>query len=197
MPRRLGPSLATLLLTTFGTTSGAVAVEAQPAVEHRFPAMKATTLGGRKVTLPRDFGGRANLLLVAFKREHQALVDTWMPAAQRLAAAHEGLRYFELPTLGRTLTLIRPVIEGGMRGGIPDGGTRDRTITLYTNVDAFRTALGIPTDRTVHALLVDEAGVVRWRAEGAFTEAAGAGLADAVARLATARAPTGTPRESR
>jgi hypothetical protein len=172
---------------------GAVAAAAQPVAEHRFPTLKATTLGGRKVTLPGDFGGRANLLLVAFEREHQALVDTWMPAAQRLAAAHDGLRYYELPTLGRTLALIRPVIEGGMRGGIPDGATRDRTITLYTNVDAFRTALGIPSDRTVSALLLDDAGVVRWRAEGAFTEAAGAGRADPVARLTTTRAPGRTP----
>jgi hypothetical protein len=189
MPSRLGRPTAALLLSLFGAGVAA----AQPAVEHRFPTLQATTLGGRKVTLPRDFGGRANLLLVAFEREHQELVDTWMPAAQRLAAAHEGLRYYELPTLGRTLTLIRPVIEGGMRRGIPDVATRDRTITLYTNVDAFRTALGIPSERTVHALLVDEAGVVRWRAEGAFSEAAGAGLAEAVERLAPARAPARTP----
>jgi hypothetical protein len=182
MTRRVGPPIVALLLMLFG----AAKVAAQ--VEHRFPALEARTLGGRAVALPRDFGGRANLLLVAFEREHQALVDTWMPAAQRLAAAHGELRHYELPTLGRRLALIRPVIEGGMRSGIPDRATRDRTITLYTNVDAFRTALGITSGRTVHALLLDEAGVVRWRAEGPYTEAAGAGLAEAVVRLTTARA---------
>ena len=189
MRPRLVPCSAALLLAAAGASTAA----AQSAVEHRFPTMQAATLGGRKVSLPRDFGGRANLVLVAFKREQQALVEGWMPAAERLAAARPGLRYYELPTLGRGLTLIRPVIDGGMRSGIPDAAARDRTITLYTNVDAFRTALGLAGTRTIYALLLDEAGVVRWRAEGAFTEAAGAGLAAAVERLAAGAAPARGP----
>jgi hypothetical protein len=101
--------------------AGTVAV-AQPPTEFHFPTLSSTTLAGRKVTLPHDFGGRPTLVLVAFKREHQRLVDTWLPAAGRLATAHAGFHYYELPTLGRGLTLMRPMIDGRMRRGIPDAG---------------------------------------------------------------------------
>jgi hypothetical protein len=79
------------------------------------------------------------------------------------------VRFYELPTLRRGYLLLRPVIDGGMRSGIPDSVTRDLTITLYTDVAAFRDSLGLATDERIHTLLVDAAGVVRWQGEGSYT----------------------------
>ena len=188
--RRVGAIVAATLL--LGAAPGPLAGQtASGSREQRFPAITASALSGRKYSLPEDFDGRANVVLVAFRREQQAVVDTWLPAAQKLAAANPAVRYYELPTISRRYTLLRPLIDGGMRGGIPDPAMRDATITLYTNVDAFRRALGLASDRTIYALLVDTRGVVRWRGEGAFTARQGAELTRATAALLAA--PTARP----
>jgi hypothetical protein len=163
----------------------APALAAQPAAptEHRFPSISATALSGRKFSLPKDLEGEVNLVLVAFAREQQALVDGWLPTAKLLAAELPGLRYYEMPTIGRGFVLIRPIISNGMRGGVTAQADREATITLYTNVDAFRRALALPSEDTIYALLLDRTGTVRWRGEGTFTEAQGASLRAAAARL--------------
>jgi hypothetical protein len=146
----------------------------------RFPTIRADALSGRSYTLPRDFAGRANLVLIAFRREQQADVDTWLPAARALAASSPEVRYYELPTIGRGYVLMRPIIARGMRGGVTDPEARDATITLYTNVDQFRATLGLASADVVHALLLDGDGVVRWRAEGRLDAAREAALRQAV-----------------
>ena len=181
--RRMAAILAAAAAWVHAAPRPLSAQAAGGAREYRFPAITAAALSGRKYSLPRDFDGRANIVLVAFRREQQRDVDTWLPAAQELAAANAGVRYYELPTISRGYTLLRPLIDGGMRGGIPDPAMRDATITLYTNVDAFRAALGLASDRTIYALLVDAGGVVRWRGEGAFTARQGAELTRATTAL--------------
>jgi hypothetical protein len=167
----------------------APALDAQPAGDAapRFPTIQATALSGRKYTLPRDLDGQVNLVLVAFARQQQAVVDTWLPAVRALAAERPTLRYYELPTIKRGFVLISPIISSGMRVGVTDPEAREATITLYTNVDAFRRALALPSDDTVYALLLDRSGAVRWRGAGAYTDAQGAELRAAVARLLDAR----------
>lgn len=156
---------------------------AAPATVVVFPTLGGTNLSGRDFTLPRDFEGRLNLVFVAFQREQQAVVDTWLPHARELAFRNPELRFYELPTIARRWVLIRPIIEGGMRGGVTEKAARDATITLYTDTDRFRRSLALPSDRQVYALLVDRAGRVRWRSEGGFTAARGAALDAAVERL--------------
>ena len=189
--RRFGAMLAAAV--SLHAAPAPLAAQTPPSARpHRFPAITASALSGRKYSLPRDFDGRANVVLVAFRREQQSVVDGWLPAVQELASANRDVRYYELPTISRGYTLLRPLIDGGMRGGIPDPAMRDATITLYTNVDAFRSALGLASDRTIYALLVDADGVVRWRGEGVFTARQGAELARATAALLAA--PSGPGR---
>ncbi len=142
----------------------------------RFPAVTGTSLTGRTFHLPADFEGERNIVLVAFKRHQQADVDTWTPHLRPLAAAHPGLRVYELPTLGRRYLLMRPIIDGGMRGGIPDSAVRAATITLYINKKPFRTALGISDEDHIEVLLVDRRGRILWRRAGRYDAGAEAEL---------------------
>ena len=180
-PRRT-PQLMLALAAALLGAAAPLHAQAEAGVGGRFPTITSAALSGRRYSLPRDFEGRANVVLIAFRREQQRDVDTWLPTARALAADNRELRFYELPTISRGYVLLRPVIDGGMRGGIPDSATRDLTITLYTDVGRFRRALGLASDRTIHTLLVDSAGVVRWRAAGAFTPAQG----DALRRAAAA-----------
>lgn len=139
----------------------------KPAV---FPDLTATNLAKQKMRLPQDFAGTRNLLLIAFEREQQKDVDTWLGAVKGIESAHPNFRYYEIPAIGRANPVFRWYLDSAMRSGIPDDIVRQRTITLYIDKDSFRHALDIPSESAVAALLVDKTGKVVWRATGDFTE---------------------------
>lgn len=149
----------------------------------RFPRVEGSNLEGDRFVLPADFGGEINVVLVAFKREQQHDVDTWMPLLKRIAEVNTALRVYELPTLGRRYRLMRSFIDGGMRAGIPDRAVRAATVTLYIDKSPFRRALGLRDEDRIYVLLVDREGRVHWRTDGAFDAKAGAELESTVLRL--------------
>ena len=149
----------------------------------RFPVVTSTNLSRRKFTLPADFEGDLNVILIAFQRWHQQRVDTWIPFVGRLEEEHAGVRYYELPVIQRLNVLGRSFIDGGMRAGIPDPKARARTITLYLDKVAFRSALELPGEEDIYVLLVDRQGRVLWRAQGAFTHEKGESLDAAIRGL--------------
>ena len=146
----------------------------------QFPVVTSANLSRRGFTLPADFEGDVNVLLIAFQRWHQRAVDTWIPFVRQLEQAHDDVRYYELPVIQRMNVLGRTFINEGMRAGIPDRVARARTITLYVDKPAFRRALELPHEEDIYVLLVDREGRVLWRAEGAFTPEKGESLAAAL-----------------
>lgn len=146
-----------------------------------FPPLQARNLNGRTLALPAAFAGARNIVLVAFRRAHQDLVDSWFPALEPLLAAHPDLRAYEVPMLARGYTLARPFIDGGMAVAIPSSEVRERTLTVYTNVAKVSAALQIRSPETITILLVNRSGQIAWRSEGAYAAAKGAGLAHALA----------------
>jgi hypothetical protein len=165
-------------ITAPGQSSGATADTARSAAH--FPAVKASNLEKRELSLPADFEGERNLLLVAFEREQQRDVDTWIREMKRFEESDPGFRYYELPTIQRPNSLVRWFIDSGMRRGIPDRKARERTITLYLDRKPFCDALRIADQKIIHALLVDRAGDVLWRSEGDFDETKGMSLKGAL-----------------
>ena len=156
----------------------AAAVQAQPVT---FPSIKSQDLNGTAVNLPRDFRGKANLVIFAFKRRQQGQVDTWLPAAKKLSDRYKSFDYYELPAVGNRSRLMKSIIDNGMRSGIRDVDTRGRTITLYTPKKPLMEKLGMPHDRTIYALLLDSRNRVVWRADGTATADKIAALNAAVA----------------
>ncbi len=149
----------------------------------RFPQLQAYNLEKRLLNLPGDFEGSRNLLLVAFQREQQAQVDTWLREMKRFEEFDPGFRYYELPTIQSPNRLLRWIIDTGMRRGIPDPKARARTITLYIDKAPFLKALGIADEKRIYCFLVDRTGRVLWRTEGVFEESKGLSLRDALKKL--------------
>ena len=131
-----------------------------------FPEVKGVNLAGEKFRLPLDFEGELNLVFLAFQREQQLMVNTWLPTADLLENIHQNLRYYELPTISRMNPVARWFISSGMRSGIKDLKSRQKTITLYLDKKIFRKSLDIPDEENIHILLVDKQGQVVWRSEG-------------------------------
>ncbi len=141
-----------------------------------FPTVSGANLDRSRMEFPRDFAGMRNLLLVAFERWHQRDVDTWLPAASKLEAAVPGFVYYELPVIRKLPVLYRSFINEGMRAGIPDQTSRERTITLYLDKKDFRSALGINDERDIRLFLVDREGRMLWSESGPWTAEKGADL---------------------
>jgi hypothetical protein len=155
----------------------------------RFPAVTAQNLARETFELPRDFEGDFNLCLIAFRRWHQPLVNSWIPLARHLEETHSSFRYYEFPVIRRVNVLYQSFIDQGMRAGIPDRVARHKTITLYTNKAAFRQALEIRDEDEIHLRLVDRAGTVHWSGSGALTEGNASALTEALKGLAERSEP--------
>jgi len=146
----------------------------------RFPTVSGSNLERRDFNLPADFEGDLNLVAVAFLREHQDLIDTWAATAERLTQADSRLRFYEVPVLSEANGMFSFFIDGGMRAGIPSRATREATITLYTDREAFLKTAGLPGPQTIYLLLTDRTGKIFWRGQGACTEAQSASLEEAI-----------------
>jgi hypothetical protein len=146
-----------------------------------FPVIAAETLRGRRIQLPGQLKGERNLLLVAYEREQQSDIDTWLAVLDTFSVQPPAFAYYELPTIGGKFKLMRAVIDGGMKQGIPDRAQRDRTITLYLDVEWFRKQIGTEADPGIAALLVDREGTILSRWYGRYSDEAGEQLRAALA----------------
>ena len=155
-----------------------------------FPQLAARDLDGREVTLPTGLPGGRNVVLIAFRRDQQSLVDSWVPWLERRAATDSGLRFVELPAIGLQWQPARAAIDGGMAAAIRDEAVRRRTLTVYTDVRRVTAPLGIDDRSTIWLCLVDRAGRVAWRGSGGFDPVTAGALDTA---LATAPEPAATP----
>ena len=136
-----------------------------------FPSLEAADLNKQKIQLPGGLAGEVNVLLVAFQREQQADIDTWLPLLPTLVKKHSKLSYYEMPVISRSNFLMRWIIDNGMRGGIPDKQQRARTITLYLDKKPFLKTLEISSEDQIYVLLVNKSGEVLWRTEGLASQA--------------------------
>jgi hypothetical protein len=131
-----------------------------------FPEAGGKNLDGREFVLPRDFEGNLNIVFVAFQREQQLAVNTWLPTATLLENLHQGLRYYELPIHSTMNPIVRWFLNRAMRVGIRYPGSREKTITLYIDKSPFCKALDISEEESIHIMVLNQEARVVWRSEG-------------------------------
>jgi hypothetical protein len=136
----------------------------------QFPSVSGNDLLRNKVSLPDDLSSGLNVLIVAFQRWHQGLVNSWVPFLDHMLEKHQDFDYYELPTIRKMNWLSRSIIDNGMRTGIPSRNTRRRTITLYIDKEPFRKKLSIPDESDIHLFLASKDGEVLWAGSGAISE---------------------------
>ena len=147
---------------------------------HRFPALAARNLDGEAVALPAGFTGEQNLVLVAFRRDQQPAVDSWIAWHGDVVAAHPGWRAYEVPVIATRWSPGRPMIDGGMAKAVGTSEARRRTVTVYGDVRRVIDGLAIRDTSEITVLLVDDAARIKWRATGAWTPELGAQFVEAL-----------------
>jgi hypothetical protein len=170
MRRRIRIALSFCL--TLPLAAGALRAQTGPVPDEplpSFPPVTAENLLGESFDLPGDLPGDLRIVFVAFRQRQQSAINTWLAVADALEADYEGLRYFEFPTISRPFRLMKPVIDNGMRSGIPSDSARARTITLFTSVSRFVEATGLPGTDDIATLLLDSEGYIRWHSTGVHT----------------------------
>ncbi|MFN8484688.1 MAG: hypothetical protein U0768_16760 [Anaerolineae bacterium] len=146
-----------------------------------FPSIETRNLEGRAFRLPTDFEGDLNIIILAFQRWQQDIIDVWAPHLDALAARHTGVCIYELPTLANRYRMVQRFIDGGMAAGIASREARERTLTIYTDKRRFLAPLGVTDESTITLLLVDRQGRVVWRGSGEYSSATLASLEAAIA----------------
>lgn len=136
--------------------------------ENTFPSLVGIDLNGKEFTFPDSLPKPLNLIIVAFEREQQKDVNTWIAMAENLMAEHENLSFYEVPLIYEINAPFRFWINNGMRSGIPDDKTRKRTITVYTERGKFTSLMAMETT-SIYALLLNQKGEILWRAKGLVT----------------------------
>jgi hypothetical protein len=146
-----------------------------------FPAISAYNLDKVKVTIPAEFEGKVNLLLISFEAEQAKDIDTWMPLAQALQHMNFDFRYYKLPVSNPENAIYRWWDSSSMRSVETDPVMWHWIIPLYINKDEFRRSLMIQNEKEIVAMLVDKAGHVLWKATGRLNEDNKSSLTAAVA----------------
>jgi len=151
----------------------------------KFPDISGENLEKKKYNIPTDLEGELNIVILPFQRWHQSLVDEWSVFLSNIEQLNRNFRYYEIPTLNSGYKIMRFMIDGGMRAGIPDRGVRERTITLYTNKPLFEEQLNINSEDTIYLFLIRRNGEILWRSEGEYDKEKGEDLLKTIEKINT------------
>jgi hypothetical protein len=150
----------------------------------RFPSIKARDLEGRDVSLPDELPQTPRVVILAFKRWHTELIESWEPVLEALESRCRQLSVWEVPALSRVYLPVRGFIDGGMRSGITEPEARQHTLTAYTDLSALARELGLPSLDTIYVLLLAPDGTIVWRGQGPADAEQTAAMRQAVEELA-------------
>ena len=127
-----------------------------------FPVLSARTLAGTMKTLPDAAAGKVALIAIAFVRDAQEMIDSWILPFEEVFYREDDVVVYEVPMIESPLWRpVRAMIDGGMRSGIP-AVRHEFVMTWYGNAEAFREALGMDDRSLAYIFLLDRGGIVRW-----------------------------------
>jgi len=136
------------------------------AIGFRFPEITAETLAGTQKTLPDAAQGAPALIVVAFVREAQEMIDSWVTPIRDEFQGTDAIAIYELPVIASAIWRpMRRIIDGGMRSGIPVRD-HDYVMTVYHSASELTGALEIEDHSLAYLYLIDSHGTIRWQGSG-------------------------------
>lgn len=141
--------------------------QTNPNIGKRFPQVTAASLAKTKESIPDSCKGKVTLVTVAFLRESQSQLDSWLNPFAEKFGKQEGFMFYEVPMISSGYVFMKPIIDGGMRAGLPQFKHR-HVVTMYGDVEKYSKELNI-NPRMGHAFLLDKEGIIRWQGEGFAT----------------------------
>ncbi|GAB7015406.1 hypothetical protein [Methanogenium cariaci] len=128
----------------------------------RFPKITAEALSGKRKTLPDAASGAPALIVVAFAREAQDMIDSWLIPVKEDFQSSERIAIYEIPVISSAIWRpMRKIIDSGMRSGIPDA-EHDYVMTIYGGASELTGPLEITDPSSAYLYLIDRDGIIRW-----------------------------------
>ena len=154
---------------------GVLLLTALAAGQATFPTVEATRLDGTTVMLPAGLGAEHSVVLVGFARDHQDAIDTWVPAARRLAET-DGVDWVQTPVMGEVGSWFQPVLRAAIRGA-HDATVEPHVLLLFADRDPLVEALGVEDEAEILVALVHRDGTIDWTGRGSWSAESEAALA--------------------
>jgi hypothetical protein len=133
----------------------------------KFPDITAESLAKTRESIPKSAKGKVALITVAFLRESQPQLDSWLEPFVEKFGSREEFTFYEVPMISSGYKFMRSVIDGGMRAGIPKEKHK-HVMTMYGDVEKYMNALNLDS-RFGYAFLLDQEGVIKWQGQGFST----------------------------
>ena len=132
-----------------------------------FPEVKSKSLAKKVEVIPDSAKGKVTLVAVAFLRESQSQLDSWLEPFIKEFGNNKDFMFYEIPMISGGYKFMRFVIDGGMRSGIPEPKHK-HVVTMYGDVEKYINELGLDPSFG-SAFLLDKQGHIQWQAEGFST----------------------------
>lgn len=119
-----------------------------------FPSFSGENLNKEKKTIPDDYIEKNLIVIIAFQRWHQSLVDSSIDTLEKMGFGDTHY-ILEIPVIEKTTWFRKIRLDTLMRSGIRDSDVRARTITVYTNKANFTDKFSIVNEDSIHWFVVD------------------------------------------
>ncbi len=144
----------------------------------RFPALTAQALDGTTFATPDAFARARSVAVIGFGLDQRSEIESWAAELEALARAGIIARLF--PAIDGNNAFMRGMVTAALKAALPHRELRSATIPLFTDVGALCASLGIADRDHVAVFVLDETGVVLWRATGGADAALSAALRTAL-----------------
>lgn len=123
-----------------------------------FPRIHLKTLSGSPIIFPDDLNELAVVLLPT-RRRQQEECDQWAACLPKLKKINSEIDYYEMPVLGHLWLWMKPIIDRGMKGGLPQESQK-KTVCFYGHKDQLFEELDITPGENVDVFLIYKEHVV-------------------------------------
>jgi hypothetical protein len=163
---------------------------AEPVV---LPTISFYTLSKEHVTLPADFRGDRNLLLLYFDLTQEREINDWNAVIDGWRGSDPSLASYTVLVSPQKNLLSRWWQNASMRSASPDHSHWPTTLPIYVDKHSFKEKLGISTEKQVLVLLTDRKGRVLNRVGGPPTDSSRAALRSALNAVGSPLGPISAP----
>lgn len=143
---------------------GEIAMEEKTNNLKAFPIVQAKNLEGNPVTIPDDAKGKVTLVAVAFLQKSQGQLDSWLNPFYEKFGKRDDFMFYEIPMIAKGYIFMKPIIDNGMRGGLPQFKYK-HVVTLYGDVKQYSDTLNVDPNFG-HVFLLDKEGMIHWQNKG-------------------------------
>ena len=136
----------------------------------QIPPVHGTALSGDKIDLPDGLKGKVGVLVLGFSHDSRDNVAAW---GKRIAADYRGsagVIYYEMPMLESVPGLLRGFVTKKIAEAVPDGG-KSSFVPVTDHEKDWKKITGYKGGDDAYVVVVDSTGLVRWKLQGAASDA--------------------------